>query len=238
MKIACILPAHNEEAVLERSVCAVSAWAAGRWPKGDFRLIISENGSDDCTREIADGLARGSGAIAVVSSPVSGKGAAIKRGMAAVEADAYLAMDVDLSTDLASAGGLLDAIAAGADLAIASRRMPASQVERPMLRQLITAAYAQTASAALRLGIRDTQCGCKAFSRRIRDDLVPLVADDGYFFDTELLARARRGGFSIAEIGARWREPAEFRRKSKVRLLSTSIDFARKLMALRRELGT
>ena len=236
MRIACILPAHNEEAVLERAVRKVLEWGKERFHPQEFVVVVSENGSVDRTRAIADGLSQEFPELEVIYSDAPGKGGAIRRGMQAVDADAYLAMDVDLSTDLASAGGLIDLIVEGTDLAVASRRMPDSRVRRPALRRAVTTAYSYLADAALGLGVRDLQCGCKAYSRRVRDYVLPSVNDEGFFFDTELLARSRRAGFNLIEVGVRWEEPPEFQRKSSVKLFVTSLDFLRKLAELRAEL--
>ena len=126
--------------------------------------------------------------------------------------------------------------AAGDDaLVIASRRMPGSEVERSRSRKLVTAAYAWLTDAALGLGVRDAQCGCKILSRRVRDEVLPAVADDGFFFDTELLARAKASGFRIVEVPVRWTE-RRTGRGSSVRILRTSLEFLRKLSMLRRDL--
>jgi dolichyl-phosphate beta-glucosyltransferase len=232
MKIAVILPVHDEAPVLGKAVETVLAWGR-RYGQG-FAMIVSENGSKDGTLAAARASAAGRQGITVISSPEPGKGGAIKRGLAACDADVCLAMDIDLSTDLSSASRLIEAVEAGADLAIASRRMPDSSVERPLLRKIITATYGRLTEALLGLGVRDAQCGCKAFSRKAKDLAVSSVRDDGFFFDTELLARAAKSGLSIAEIGVRWHEPAG--RKSKVKIMATSTAFLRKLTALRRDL--
>lgn len=236
MRVAAIIPAHDEAAILEEN--AKRVWAWGRDAFGsDFALVISENGSSDSTAWLARLLEKLlSGCTAVVSKE-SGKGGAIKRAAAAVEADVYLMMDADLSADLASAKNLVAAVAAGADAAVGSRRLPESRVDRPWLRRLTTAVYAAAAEAALGLGIRDLQCGCKAFSRRVRDGILPSVRDDGFFFDTELLARLRKADMKIEEIGVAWTERGKGAGKSKVRLLANGLEFLKKTAALRKDLG-
>lgn len=233
MKVACVIPVHNEAAVLSRAVQTVHAWGRGRFGDG-FELVISENGSTDTTPRLAGELAWDLNGVSVAKSSERGKGGAIKRGMMAAEdADAFLMMDADLSTDLDSAERLIQMVLSGSDLVIGSRRMPDSDVERPLARRVITSAYAALADAVLDLGIRDLQCGCKAFSRRVRDEIVPMVSDDGWFFDTELLALAKSAGLAVTEVGVRWSEPEATRRESKVRVLTLAPRFVVKLFELR-----
>jgi dolichyl-phosphate beta-glucosyltransferase len=53
-------------------------------------------------------------------------------------------------------------------------------------------------------GIRDTQCGFKAFTAQSAERLFPPLQTPGFGFDVELLYRARRSGYAIAEVPTRW----------------------------------
>lgn len=236
MRVAVIIPAHDEAAILEGNAKRVSWW--GRETYGDgFSLVLSENGSSDSTAWVARLMEKLLPETLAVSSRVPGKGGAVKRGAAAVDADVYLMLDADLSADLASAETLVAAVASGADAAVGSRRLPGSVAERPFVRRLVTAAYAALARTALGLRVRDLQCGCKAFSRRVRDEILPAVRDDGFFFDTEFLARLDRAGLRTEEIPVRWSDRASPDRASKVKIVRTGLEFLRKLVALRKDLG-
>lgn len=235
MRVAAIIPAHDEAVILEESARKVWVWGRGHFGDG-FRLVISENGSTDSTAWLARLLEKLLAGCAAIVSKEAGKGGAIKRAAAAVEADVYLMIDADLSADLASAKTLIEAVASGADAAIGSRRLPGSRVERPWFRRLTTAVYAAAAQAMLGLGIRDLQCGCKAFSRRVRDEILLDVREDGFFFDTELLARLRRAGMRIDEIPVVWMDRPKAAGKSRVRLLRESLSFLKKTLALRKDL--
>lgn len=236
MRVAVIIPAHDEAAILERNAKRVSTWGEGAYGP-DFALVISENGSTDSTAWVARLMEKLLPDTLAVTSTLPGKGGAVKRGAAAVEADVYLMLDADLSADFDSAEKLVAAVASGADAAIGSRRLPGAVVDRPLVRRLATAAYALAARAALGTRVRDLQCGCKAFSRRIRDGILPRVKDDGFFFDTEFLVRLGRSGFRVEEIPVGWTDRASPGRASKVRLFSNGLDFLRKLASLRKDLG-
>ncbi len=235
MRVAVVIPAHNEAAILEAN--AKRAWEWGKAAFGDgFCLVLSENGSRDSTAWVARLLEKLLPGTLALSSNVAGKGGAIKRAAKAVEADVYLFMDADLSADLASAEDLVRAVANGAECAIGSRRVESSVVVRPLIRKALTQTYALVSEAMLGLDVRDPQCGCKAFSRRVRDDVLPTICDNGFFFDTEFLARLRQKQMKIEEIGICWTERPRASGASKVRLLSTGFDFLKKAAALRKDL--
>ena len=50
----------------------------------------------------------------------------------------------------------------------------------------------------------DAQCGFKAVRGDVVPVLLPLVEDDGWFFDTELLLLAERNGLRIHEVPVDW----------------------------------
>jgi len=79
---------------------------------------------------------------------------------------------------------------------------------------------------------QDTQCGFKMFNRRARETLFPRCRLDGWAFDVELLALARREGFRIAEVPVRWINSPDTR----VRAVSASLQMFRDLLRLRRRL--
>lgn len=237
MRIACIVPAHDEEAVLEASVRRIRAWADASFPDDAVTIVISDNGSKDATSAIAVRLACELSNVTHVASPEPGKGGAIKRAAMATDADAYLFMDVDLSTELGSAAELVASVGTGVDLVIASRHAPEASARRTLRRSALSAAYASLASRALDLPFTDLQCGCKAFSRKLRDGLLSSIADNGYFFDTELVAKAFRGGWNVHELPVAWEESRFAGRASKVRLLRQSARFLSALWRLRRELA-
>lgn len=234
MQLAVLIPAHNEAAILETNAKAVWEW--GRKTYGEnFTLVLSENGSHDNTAWIAKVLEKVLPGTIAISSKTPGKGGAIKRATGVVDADVYIFLDADLSADLVSAERLVAAVADGADVAIGSRRVKGADVDRPLLRRIVTVIYAFVAEKMLHLGVQDPQCGCKAFSRRVRDEVVSSVQDEGFFFDSELLARARKLDMRIEEIAVRWSDRPRASGVSKVRLLATSLQFLKKAAALRKD---
>ena len=126
---------------------------------------------------------------------------------------------------------LVDAINCGADLAIGSRKLPGSVIlePQPLLRRILGSAYTALARALLQTTERDLQCGCKAFRRSLWDAL--SVNCDGFAFDTELVAKAHKKGFSIVEVPITWRNKAD----SKVKVRRDVLQMLRCLLWVRAE---
>ena len=78
-------------------------------------------------------------------------------------------------------------------------------------------------------GFLDAQCGFKAISRRAADELVPLVEDTGWFFDSELLILADKNGYRIKEIPIRWTDDPDTR----VKIVGTAYRDIKGLLRLR-----
>ena len=76
---------------------------------------------------------------------------------------------------------------------------------------------------------QDAQCGFKALTRRAAQDIVPLVQDQGWFFDTELLILADKNGYSIKEVPVKWTDDPD----SRVRIINTAYGDLKGLLRLR-----
>jgi glycosyltransferase involved in cell wall biosynthesis len=214
------LPVLNEERGLEHNVRTLLA-ALSPDLGYDWSLTVVDNGSSDGSWEIASRLARTEANVRALRLGQRGRGGALKVAWMSSAADIVAYMDIDLSTDLEALGPLLDPIAAGTtDLCIGSRLMDRSQVTRGARREVISRLYNMIARAGLRYGVRDAQCGFKAIHRNAAQAIVPKVHDDGWFFDTELLALAWRHGMRITEIPVRWVEDDD----SRVRIVRTALD--------------
>ena len=186
----------------------------------DWRVVIADNGSTDSTPEIGSRLSDGLDDVGFLRLDQRGRGRALKAAWRASDAGAVAYMDVDLSTDLEALPALVGAIEAGrCDVAIGSRLCPGAQVTgRSLKREVISRAYNLLIRAMFLVRFRDAQCGFKAVSCRAADNIVPLIEDNGWFFDTEMLLVAEKGGYSIEEVPVSWTDDPDTR----VRILSTA----------------
>ena len=95
-------------------------------------------------------------------------------------------------------------ISGHSDLAIGTRLASGSHVARGPRREAISRSYNLLLKATLRSGFSDAQCGFKAVRADVARALLPLIEDEGWFFDTELLVLAEQNGLRIHEVPVDW----------------------------------
>jgi putative flippase GtrA len=198
-----VVPVYNEAHNLEHTVRSTRAFLDGfGYPT---RLTIADNASTDGTLDIARRLADELPAVRVLHLDAKGRGRALKAAWLASDADVLAYMDVDLSTDLAALAPLVAPLVSGhSQLAIGSRLARGSQVVRGVRRELISRCYNLLLRGSLAVRFSDAQCGFKAIRSDAARELLPLVQDTGWFFDTELLVLAERAGLRIHEVPVDW----------------------------------
>jgi len=215
-----VVPVFNEEAALERSIRRLHRFLAGEFPFR-WRIVIADNASTDATPAVAAALAATLPGVDVLRLERKGRGRALRAAWSASPARVVAYMDVDLSTDLRALLPLVAPLLSGhSELAIGTRLGNGSRVVRGPKRELISRAYNRLLHTALRVRFSDAQCGFKAVRRDVLDELLAGVADDGWFFDTELLVLAQRRGLRIHEVPVDWVDDPD----SRVRIVRTAID--------------
>ncbi len=196
--ISIVIPAHNEADEIGGLLEAFSAFAG-------VELIVAEDASTDGTPNIVQEFAlRNDNVVLTSSRTLTGKGAAVKRGLALATGDVLGFIDGDGSIHPRDFMRVAAAINDGADLAVGSRELPTSVIVRPqpLSRRVSGSIYSLLARVLLDTDVRDFQCGCKAFRRGVWTAL--SVACDGFAFDAELIAKAHQQGFTIVEVPITW----------------------------------
>jgi putative flippase GtrA len=170
-----------------------------------FRITVAENASTDGTVEVARRMAQELPGIELRVLPDPGRGRALRTSWLASDAAVLAYMDVDLSTDLAALLPLVAPLITGhSDLAIGSRLSPSARVVRGTKREFISRTYNLLLHGTRTTTASDAQCGFKAIRADVAERLLPLVEDDGWFFDTELLFLAERVGLRVHEVPVDW----------------------------------
>ena len=200
-----ILPVYNEEAGLPKSVETLHNFLSQQMSSYQWRIVIADNGSTDNTLAVARELSEKYPEVTNVHLDQKGRGRALYRTWTESDADIISYMDVDLSTRLESFPSLVRAIENGYDIAIGSRLIRGAWVEsRTLKREVISRCYNLLIKLMFRTRFSDAQCGFKAVSRRAAKELVPLVKDKTWFFDSELLIIAEKNGYRIKDVPAHW----------------------------------
>ena len=225
-----VIPVYNEEHGLEASLRRLHAYLADQFPF-DWSITIVDNASTDGTWAVASRLAGELARVSAVHLDRKGRGLALRSAWAGSRAAVVAYMDVDLSTDLHALLPLVAPLISGhSDLAIGTRLARGSRVVRGPKREVISRAYNLILKATLHNGFSDAQCGFKAGRTDVVQQLLPLVEDDGWFFDTELLALAEHNGLRIHEVPVDWTDDPD----SRVDVVSTATGDLRGVLRLLR----
>ena len=226
-----VIPVLNEERALADSVNALAAFLSNNLNDYEWAVVVADNGSTDATPSICQSLSEQDSRVRHVRLEQKGRGRALKRAWAESDADIVAYMDVDLSTDLSALPQTIAAVDhEGYDIAIGSRLTRGARViGRSFKRELISRSYSLIFRAMFLAGFQDAQCGFKAVSRRAADDVAPLVVDNGWFFDTEMLLIAETNGYRIKEIPVKWTDDPD----SRVKIISTAWEDIKGLLRLR-----
>jgi dolichyl-phosphate beta-glucosyltransferase len=203
-----VIPAYNEEYRLPEALVKISTWAVKA--NKSLNLIIVNDGSSDQTGPIAEAFEHERITAQVLhNEPNRGKGYSVRRGMLSATGPAPILMtDTDLSSPIEEVEKLLPKLADGFDVIIGSRVSPGSIIDPPRrpMRRFLGWGFRMVRRSFLLPVIRDTQCGFKLFTPASARDAFEHLKAEGWAFDSEALALAKKYGHRLCEVGVRWTE--------------------------------
>lgn len=229
IRVDIIIPVLNEAHVLEKSVDTVRKFLSVNLTHL-WQIVIVDNGSTDGTFKVAQNLAQKFVDVKFIHLDKKGRGRALREAWNSSTADVVLYTDVDLSTELVALPKLVNALVEeDYDIAIGSRLAKGSKTKRCFKREISSRIYNIFVKCVLFTKFTDAQCGFKAVTREIVNEVVPQVKDEYWFFDTELLVLAEKQGFKIKDIPVTWIEDDD----SRVKILSTAWEDIKGVFRLR-----
>jgi putative flippase GtrA len=230
-EVEVVVPVFNEIGTLAQSVRRLHSYLDETFPFS-FRVTIADNGSNDGTWEVAGELASELSGVRAVRLEAKGRGRALNTVWSTSDAKVLAYMDIDLSTDLSALLPLVAPLLSGhSDLAIGSRLTRGANVVRGPKRELISRCYNALLHLVLGARFSDAQCGFKAIRADRARQLLPLVRDRAWFFDTELLVLAERAGLRIHEVPVDWVDDPD----SRVDIVGTAMADLRGVVRLARD---
>lgn len=199
--ISVVVPAYNEAALLGTTVRGLVDGL--RALTVDFELHVVENGSTDGTPTVAARIADALPEVEVHSMRTANYGEALRTGLLASRGDIAVIFDVDF-WDLQFMKEALDVLDASPDptgpvVVVGSKRAPGAYDGRSPGRRLGTAVFSGLLRVGFGLTVSDTH-GMKVLNLGVLRGAVSACRNGSDLFDTELVLRAERSGYTVAEI--------------------------------------
>lgn len=206
--LSVIIPAYNEE----RRIGGTLDKALDYLKRQTFswELLIVLDGCRDKTASIVSSYAASHRGVRIIDRKENrGKGFTVREGMLAARGGLRLFTDADNSTDLAHFDKMVPLFNTGHDVVIASRNErdahgAGETVPQPLAKRVLGTAGNLMIQCLAVPGIWDTQCGFKAFTAAAAQTVFSKARIDGWGFDIEALALARRHHLKIGIIPAHW----------------------------------
>ena len=193
--ISAVLPAYNEQAIIERNVSHVDEVL--RRLATDFEVIVTNDGSRDHTGVVLADLQRSEPdlhLLVVTHAHNRGYGAALASGFDAATKDLVFLTDGDKQFDVTELRDFLPAMDGQTDLVIGWRRNRAD----PLMRKLNALGWKFLVNLLFGYTARDVDCAFKLFRRGVWQSMT--VHARGATFSAEFLIKARRLGFHVKEL--------------------------------------
>lgn len=205
LELSLVMPAYNEaekiQKVVERVDHAIS--------KTGFRyevIVVDDGSADDTHRKIMT-YAKKNGHIKVISYTKNmGKGYAIKKGFAHAKGDIIVFMDSDSDIHPEQISRYVEVLNNNKgleyveDIVIASKRLPQSKVEMPLIRRIFSYAFNMLAKFLTGIRVSDTQTGLKVVRRKAFKKVFSRLSVNRFAFDVELLVVAKLYGLRFVEL--------------------------------------
>jgi glycosyltransferase involved in cell wall biosynthesis len=204
-QLSIVIPAYNESARIEATLASVLECVETRhW---DAEILVVDDGSTDNTAAIVQKWMARNPHLHLVKNPGNrGKGYSVRNGLLQAAGNIVMFTDADLSAPIEEAELLIEAIDAGADVAIGSRWLDKQKqtVHQPLYRRFFGRCFNWVTRKVIGLPFRDTQCGFKAFRRDTAQTIFRLQTIERWGFDPEILFIARKLKYTIVEVPVTW----------------------------------
>lgn len=229
IKLSVVIPAKDEEKRIIKTLTSIHQYLKKQ--SYDSEVIVVENLSSDQTANVVIDFKRTMNNLKLISLPANcgGKGCAVKKGILESRGKYIVFMDADNATRLDEISGFWKYFTQGYDIVIGSRHVKGSVIEeeQPWYRQLLGRAANLLIQVVVLWGIKDTQCGFKAFEAKKAKQIFQVQEIEGWGFDIEILAIARKWGYKIKEVPVTWYHVGESRLRPVKAAINTLKDLFR-----------
>ena len=232
MKISVCIPMYNENRVIASTAKTLSEYMQAHF--SDYEIIFFSDGSTDGCDETVRALQLP--CVKVISNTENrGKGYSVRAAMREADGDIRLFTDADLAYGTDVIRQIADTFEANpqAELVIGSRNLRKDGYEGyTFFRKLASKIYIRVLCFAGGFRLSDSQCGCKAFSKKAVETIFPRCEVDRFAFDFEIILWAAKYGYPIVEVPVRVITHGE----SKVRVFRDTFRMLKDLRKMRKRI--
>lgn len=202
--LSIIIPAYNEAERIAQTLVAMDKRLSGA--EYSYEIIVSDNGSTDGTAAIVKNMEKIVKNLRLVDGGRGGKGIAVRKGMLEAAGHVRLFSDADNSTSIDQFDAMIPYFKEGYSVVIGSRAIRGAVLDppEPLFRRIAGKGLNLIVQILLLPGIRDSQCGFKAFTEEAAVRIFGESKVSGWAFDVEVLALAKRKGYRIKETPVHW----------------------------------
>jgi dolichyl-phosphate beta-glucosyltransferase len=211
--LSVIVPAYNEERRITTTLLSIYEYLSRQHYSWEI-LVVLDGPTDNTLKLIKEFAASREHVRWIDRRENRGKGYTVREGMLAASGQIRLFSDADNSTDINHFEQMIPLFEKGCDVVICSRddkdAAGADQsIPQPAVKRFLGNAGNLFIQFVAVPGIWDTQCGFKAFTAKAAENIFSVAQIDGWGFDIEALALARKLNYQIGIIAARWIDHAE-----------------------------
>jgi dolichol-phosphate mannosyltransferase len=176
----------------------------------NFRVLICYDNDDDTTLPVVARLRSDEFSISLIKNFGRGPHSAVLAGFAATTAPMILVYMGDDDYNSVIIDKMVQKVREGYDVVAASRFMPGGEMKNcsSLIKELITRLGAFTVFHFGGVGIHDPTNAFRLFTRRVIDT-IEIESSHGFTFSIELLVKALRLKWKVAEVPALWIERAD-----------------------------
>jgi len=231
IELSFVIPAFNEEVFIEDTLGTLDYLSKDKVL--NYEVVVVDDGSQDKTYLKAYRYSQKNCHVKVISySQNSGKGHAIKTGFMEAKGEIVIFIDSDLEIDLKTISRYVEALK-NADIVIATKWHPESEVSMSLGRKLMSRTYNVLARLLIGFDLKDTQVGLKVMRKNSVNAIFSRLAVKRYAFDVELLAVSHLYGLKIVEMPVRLDLDAPFKVKEAWRMFVDLLGIAYRLRVTR-----
>lgn len=214
-----IVPVYNEKHRIGKGIKEILNYLKKQ--RYNWELVIIDDGSSDNTVEIAQKMLKGKNNVKLVKNQHTGKGGAIRKGVALAKGEWLIFLDIDLATPMKELEKFLPFTKAF-DVIIGSRKIKGAQIEvrQPKFREFGGKVFTWLTNTLVTKNISDVTCGFKLFKTNLAKELFSKSVLVDWSFDAEILYLAQKANAKIKEVPVRWRDDPN----TKVNLMKDTLD--------------